>query len=211
MLTEDKNCAAWKINFSLIIFIRSYSSLLRQVQNLFQSELCTQCDLELPPSNDSILSSPSVHPVSSYIFFLVFLSLLSPPLTFPSITRCRRHFLRKIQGGSYMTGTVYTCLHTNQSRSYLNHLVWPVQLAFRLLISCRIFLCSLTLSNTSHFSHERSNWWFSILLQHHISKLSRCLWSTARRVQVSTQHRAMFFVDNNREQIPSTDRGKGSA
>jgi len=22
-----------------------------------------------------------------------------------------------------MTGTVYTCLHTNQSRSYLNHLV----------------------------------------------------------------------------------------
>ena len=27
----------------------------------------------------------------------------------------------KIQGGSNMTGTVYTCLHTNQSRSYLNH------------------------------------------------------------------------------------------
>jgi len=29
-----------------------------------------------------------------------------------------------IQGGSNMTGTVYTCLHTNQSRSYLNHLVF---------------------------------------------------------------------------------------
>ena len=29
-----------------------------------------------------------------------------------------------IQGGSNMTGTVYTCLHTNQSRSYLNHLVY---------------------------------------------------------------------------------------
>ena len=28
-----------------------------------------------------------------------------------------------IQGGSNMTGTVYTCLHTNKSRSYLNHLV----------------------------------------------------------------------------------------
>ena len=28
-----------------------------------------------------------------------------------------------IQGGSNMTGTVFTCLHTNQSRSYLNHLV----------------------------------------------------------------------------------------
>jgi len=29
-----------------------------------------------------------------------------------------------VQGGSNMTGTVYTCLHTNQSRSYLNHLVY---------------------------------------------------------------------------------------
>ena len=28
-----------------------------------------------------------------------------------------------IQGGSNMTGTVYTRLHTNQFRSYLNHLV----------------------------------------------------------------------------------------
>jgi hypothetical protein len=27
--------------------------------------------------------------------------------------------------------------------------MWPIQLAFRFLISCRIFLCSLTLSNTS--------------------------------------------------------------
>jgi len=26
-----------------------------------------------------------------------------------------------------MTGTVYTCLHTNQSRSYLNHLVFPTR------------------------------------------------------------------------------------
>ena len=29
-----------------------------------------------------------------------------------------------IQGGSNMTGTDYTCLHTNQSRSYLDHLVF---------------------------------------------------------------------------------------
>jgi len=28
-----------------------------------------------------------------------------------------------LQGGSNMTGSVYTCLHTNHSRSYLNHLV----------------------------------------------------------------------------------------
>jgi len=29
-----------------------------------------------------------------------------------------------IQGGSNMTGTNAACLHTNQSRSYLNHLVF---------------------------------------------------------------------------------------
>ena len=46
------------------------------------------------------------------------------PFTFPSITRCRRQFLRKM---------------------------WPIQLAFRLRISCRIYLCFLTLSNTSSF------------------------------------------------------------
>ena len=46
------------------------------------------------------------------------------PFIFPSITCFRRQFLRKM---------------------------WPIQLAFRFLISCRIFLCSLTLSNTSSF------------------------------------------------------------
>ena len=30
---------------------------------------------------------------------------------------------RIVQGGSNMTGTYAACLHTNQSRSYLNHLV----------------------------------------------------------------------------------------
>ena len=29
-----------------------------------------------------------------------------------------------VQGGSNMTGTYAACLHTNQSRSYLNHLVY---------------------------------------------------------------------------------------
>ena len=46
------------------------------------------------------------------------------PFIFPSIICCRRQFLRKM---------------------------WPIQLAFRFLISCRIFLWSLTLSNTSSF------------------------------------------------------------
>ena len=63
-----------------------------------------------------------------------------PPLIFPSITRCRRQFLRKIL---------------------------TIQLAFRLLISCRIFLYSLTLSNTSSFLTRSVQLIFSILLQHH--------------------------------------------
>ena len=68
------------------------------------------------------------------------------PFIFPSITSFRRQFLRKM---------------------------WPIQLAFRFLISCRIFLCSLTLSNTSSFLTWSVQLIFYILLQHHISKLSR--------------------------------------
>jgi len=88
-----------------------------------------------------------------------------PPCIFPSITRPRRQFLRKM---------------------------WPIQFAFRLLISCRIFLCSLTLSNTSSFLTWSVQLIFSILLQHHVSKLSRCFWSTARSVQVSAPYKAML-------------------
>ena len=64
-----------------------------------------------------------------------------PPFIFPSITRCRRQFLLKM---------------------------WPIQLAFRLLISCRIFFCSSTLCNTSSFLTRSVQLIFSILLQHHI-------------------------------------------
>jgi hypothetical protein len=66
------------------------------------------------------------------------------PLYFSSITSFRRQFLRKI---------------------------WPIQLAFRFLISCRIFLCSLTLSNTSSFLIWSVQLIFSILLQHHFYDL----------------------------------------
>ena len=72
---------------------------------------------------------------------------LRPHFIFLSITRCRRQFLRKM---------------------------WPIQFAFRLRISCRIFLCSLTLRNTSSFLTRSVQLIFSILLQHHISKLSTC-------------------------------------
>ena len=60
--------------------------------------------------------------------------------------------------------------------------MWPIQLAFRFLISCRIFLCSLTLSSTSSFLTWSVQLIFSILLQHHISKPSRYFWSAARSV-----------------------------
>jgi hypothetical protein len=49
-----------------------------------------------------------------------------PFFIFPSIICCRWQFLRKM---------------------------WPIQLAFRLLVSCRIFLCSLTLNNIVLISH----------------------------------------------------------
>ena len=53
------------------------------------------------------------------------------PSTFPSITCSRRQFLPKI---------------------------WPIQLTFHLFTVCRTFLSPLTLCNTSHFPHDRSNW-----------------------------------------------------
>ena len=87
------------------------------------------------------------------------------PFIFPSITCCRRQFVRKM---------------------------WPIQLAFRFLISCRTFLCSLTLSNTASFLTWSVQLIFSILLQHHISELSRRFWSVAQSVQVSATYRAML-------------------
>jgi len=68
-------------------------------------------------------------PVSSH--FLKVLSSSSVPSTFPSITCSRRQFLCKM---------------------------WPIHSAFILCVVCRIFLFSLTLSNTSSFSDNHSNW-----------------------------------------------------
>jgi len=108
----------------------------------------------------------SLRSSSSFLRLLPRLPIISiPPCIFPSITCCRRQFLCKM---------------------------WPIQFAFRLRISCRIFLCSLTLSNTSAFLTWSVQLIFSILLQHHISKLSRCFWSTARSVQVSAPYKTML-------------------
>jgi hypothetical protein len=73
------------------------------------------------------LEYPLLSPRSSSNFLRLLPRLLVTsirPFIFPSITSFRSQFLRKI---------------------------WSIQLAFRFLISCRIFLCSLTLSNTSSF------------------------------------------------------------
>jgi hypothetical protein len=84
------------------------------------------------------------------------------PVIFPSITVRRRQFIRKM---------------------------WSIQLAFRLLISRTIFLCILTRSNTFSFLTWSVQLIFSIHHQHYISKLSRCLLSTARSVQVSAPYK----------------------
>ena len=67
----------------------------------------------------------SLRSSSSFLRLLPRLLIISIcPFIFPSITCCRRQFLRKM---------------------------WPIHLAFRFLISCKIFLCSLTVSNNSSF------------------------------------------------------------
>jgi hypothetical protein len=110
----------------------------------------------------------SLRSSSSFLHLLPRLPVTSiPPFIFPSVTYCRRQILRKM---------------------------WPIQLAFRLLISCRIFLCSLTLSITSSFLTWSVQLIFSILLHHHISKISRCFWSTARSVQVSAPYKAILQI-----------------
>jgi hypothetical protein len=56
----------------------------------------------------------------------------------------------------------------------------------------RIFLPSFTLCNTASLFTRSVQLIFSILLQHHISKLSRYFRSNFRRVQVSAPYKAML-------------------
>ena len=70
----------------------------------------------------------SLRSSSSFLRLLPCLPVTSiHPCIFPSVTRCRRQFRRKM---------------------------WPIQFAFRLRISCRIFLCSLTLSKLQAYRRE---------------------------------------------------------
>jgi hypothetical protein len=90
----------------------------------------------------------SLKPSSSFLLLLPCLHVPSnPAFIFPSITCCRRHLLGKMS---------------------------PIQLAFRLLISYRIFFCSLTQNNTLSLLTRSVQLIISILHQRNISKLSRC-------------------------------------
>jgi len=101
-----------------------------------------QCGIVLLLPISRILAFPEGHTVAAYIFFLIFPSLLSFPLFFPSISCSRRQFLHKM---------------------------WPIQWAFLIFIVCRMYRCSLTDCNTSSFLTQSAQLVFSILLQHNIS------------------------------------------
>ena len=84
------------------------------------------------------------------------------PFIFPSVTCFRRQLLRKM---------------------------WPIQLAFRFLISCRIFPCSLTVSNTSLFLTWSVQLIFSIY---------EILWGkyfTAKQATYDNMSHAHFMLD----------------
>ena len=69
--------------------------------------------------------------------------------------------------------------------------MWPIQLAFRFLISCRIFLCSLTLSNTSFISHMIGPTDILHPSPAPISKLSRRFWSIIGGKILTTEIRSI--------------------
>ena len=119
----------------------------------------------------------SLRSFNSFLRFLPCLPVTSiPPCIFPSMTRCRRQFLRTM---------------------------WPIYFAFRLRISCRIFLCSLTLSNTSSFLTWSVQLIFSILLQHQI-QLYRLIYFSLSDLHVSgdvcarhQEHLTVFTVSGS--------------
>jgi len=68
--------------------------------------------------------------------------------------------------------------------------MWPIQLAFLLFVVLRTFLSSLTLCNTPSFFTRLIQMIFSSLYQHHISRLSRYIWSVFCSVLVWSAHKA---------------------
>ena len=77
-------------------------------------------------------------------------------------------------------------------RKEFPHKMWPVQIAILLFIVCTTFLSSLTHCNTSSFLTWSAQLIFSILLHHHLLKLSRYFWSTFWSVKVPAPHKALL-------------------
>ena len=133
------------------------------------------------PYDRSIASSEAISPHSAISCFLFRLFVTSsssclhilhfpitsnPSFLLPTPQKCfRRQFLRKM---------------------------WQIQLYFILFIVHSTFLSSLTLCNTSPLFTPSVHLIFSIILQHHISKLSMYFSSTFWSVQVSPPYKAMF-------------------
>ena len=70
------------LSFILQCVLRQVHSLLRQVHSPFQIQFSIECDLVRPFSFYSIISFLKGHAIADYIFFLVFPSLQSFPLSF---------------------------------------------------------------------------------------------------------------------------------
>jgi len=138
MSAEDTYCVlSWVSNINGKIFIHASIIPLIFIHPFIHSVFCLTTGPKPPPKQclhivRSRASSfkwdyPLLSLRSSSSFLRLLPRLLATsisPFIVPSIACFRRQFLRKMR---------------------------PIQLAFRFLISCRIFLCSLTLSNTSSF------------------------------------------------------------
>jgi len=72
--------------------------------------------------------------------------------------------------------------------------MWPIKLPFLLLIFCSTFLSFLTLFNSSSFLKCSVQLIFSVLIQHHITKLFRYFWSTFRSVQGPAPYKALLQI-----------------
>jgi hypothetical protein len=68
------------------------------------------------------LCKSTMYETSCFIFLL--LCIIASCAKTVSWELCFHYQAGIVQGCSNMTGTCVACLHTNQSRSYLNHLVY---------------------------------------------------------------------------------------
>jgi hypothetical protein len=105
----------------------------RQVQTPSQIEFSIQFNFVLPLSSRSILSLPWSHPAAAYVFFLVFLSLLS----FLQQSDFIRQFLRKtwsIHLGFLLFIFCRQFLFPWTLCNTSSFLTWSVQLMFSILL-----------------------------------------------------------------------------